>query len=103
MAIAAQCQPVTAVVRMPEGNDETMTTANIIGGVDAEGRYTGLNALLAAQSETGVKPRILCMLELDNLEVAAALASICQQSCAFGYISAWTQGLFVFTLSTVSY
>ncbi|WP_413728712.1 phage tail sheath protein [Sodalis sp. RH19] len=89
MAIAAQCQPVSVVVRVAEGKDEAATTANIIGGMDAEGRYTGLHALLAAQSETGVKPRIIGVPGLDNLEVATALASICQQLRAFGYISAW--------------
>ncbi|WP_413742308.1 phage tail sheath protein [Sodalis sp. RH15] len=89
LAIAAQAKPVTIVVRVAEGKDEAAITANIIGGVDAEGRYIGLNALLAAQSETGVKPRIIAVPGLDNLEVATALASICQQLRAFGYISAW--------------
>ncbi|WP_413734398.1 hypothetical protein ACL2XP_18135 [Sodalis sp. RH21] len=40
-------------------------------------------------------------LKSDNLEVATALASICPQLYAFGYISAWALGLFVFTLGTV--
>jgi|SRR5476649_2318373 len=89
MAIASQVKPVTVVVRVAAGKDEAESTSHIIGGVDADGRYTGLNALLAAQSETGVKPRILGVPGLDNLEVATALASVCQQLRAVGYISAW--------------
>jgi len=88
-AIADQSKPVTVVVRVEEGEDEAATTSNIIGGSDANGRYTGMKALLAAQTDLGVKPRILGVPGLDSLEVATALAAICQQLRAFGYISAY--------------
>lgn len=88
-AIADQSKPVTVVVRVEEGEDEAATTSNIIGGSDANGRYTGMKALLAAQTDLGVKPRILGVPGLDSLEVATALATICQQLRAFGYISAY--------------
>lgn len=87
-AIAEQAKPVTVVVRVATGKDAAETTSNIIGGANAEGRYTGMKALLSAQSELGVKPRILGVPGLDSLEVATALAGICQQLRAFGYISA---------------
>lgn len=87
-AIAEQAKPVTVVVRVATGKDAAETTSNIIGGANAEGRYTGMKALLSAQAELGVKPRILGMPGLDNQEVATALAGICQQLRAFGYISA---------------
>ncbi|HAU4294760.1 TPA: phage tail sheath protein [Serratia marcescens] len=87
-AIAEQAKPVTVVVRVATGKDAAETTSNIIGGANAEGRYTGMKALLTAQTELGVKPRILGVPGLDNLEVATALAGICQQLRAFGYISA---------------
>ena len=61
----------------------------IIGTTDENGQYTGLKALLAAESVTGVKPRILGVPGLDTKEVAVALASVCQKLRAFGYISAW--------------
>jgi hypothetical protein len=89
LAIAEQAKPVTVVVRVAEGKDEAETTSNIIGGADENGKYTGMKALLAAQAELGVKPRILGVPGHDNLEVATALASICQQLRAFGYISAY--------------
>lgn len=88
-AIADQSKPVTVVVRVEEGENEAATTSNIIGGSDANGRYTGMKALLAAQTDLGVKPRILGVPGLDSLEVATALAAICQQLRAFGYISAY--------------
>ena len=89
MAIANQAKPVAVVVRVAEGADEEETTSNIIGGTDVTGMYTGMKALLGAQAELGVKPRILGVPGLDNLEVATALAAICQQLRAFGYISAY--------------
>ncbi|MGB8665065.1 MAG: phage tail sheath protein [Serratia inhibens] len=89
LAIAEQAKPVTVVVRVAEGKDEVETTSNIIGGADENGKYTGMKALLAAQAELGVKPRILGVPGHDNLEVATALAGICQQLRAFGYISAY--------------
>ncbi len=89
LAIANQAKPIVVVVRVAEGKDEAETTTNIIGGTDATGMYTGMKALLGAQAELGVKPRILGVPGLDNLEVATALAAICQQLRAFGYISAY--------------
>ncbi|HHS9651405.1 TPA: phage tail sheath protein [Klebsiella oxytoca] len=91
-AIADQSKPVIVVVRVAEGTGEdaeAQTTSNIIGGTDASGKYTGLKALLTAEAVTGVKPRILGVPGLDTLEVATALAPICQKLRAFGYISAW--------------
>ncbi len=49
-AIAEQAKPVTVVVRVATGKDAAETTSNIIGGANAEGRYTGMKALLTAQT-----------------------------------------------------
>ncbi|STH11804.1 major tail sheath protein FI [Escherichia coli] len=89
-AIADQSKPVTVVVRVEDGtgDDEeaklAQTVSNIIGTTDENGQYTGLKALLAAESVTGVKPRILGVPGLDTKEVAVALASVCQKLRAFG-------------------
>ena len=88
-AIADQAKPVTVVVRVEEGEDEAATISNIIGTTDENGRYTGMKALLSAQTQLGVKPRILGVPGLDSLEVATALASIAQQLRAFAYVSAY--------------
>jgi len=88
-AVADQSKPVTVVVRVAEGKSEAETTSNIIGKTDENGRYTGMKALLSAQTELGVKPRILGVPGLDSLDVATALASVCQQLRAFAYVSAY--------------
>ncbi|CZY25059.1 tail sheath protein [Enterobacter hormaechei] len=94
-AIADQSKPVTVVVRVEEGTDEdeetalAQTVSNIIGTTDENGKYTGLKALLTAEAVTGVKPRILGVPGLDSLEVATALAPVCQKLRAFGYVGAW--------------
>ncbi|ELY4816153.1 phage tail sheath protein [Cronobacter malonaticus] len=93
-AIADQAKPVTVVVRVAEGTGESeealsQTVSNIIGGTDENGQLTGMKALLTAEAVTGVKPRILGVPGFDTLEVAVALASVCQKLRAFGYVSAW--------------
>ena len=94
-AIADQSKPVIVIVRVAEGTgtDEdaalAQTISNIIGTTDENGKYTGLKALLTAEAVTGVKPRILGVPGFDTLEVATALAPVCQKLRAFGYVSAW--------------
>lgn len=94
-AIADQSKPVIVVVRVAEGTgtDEdaalAQTISNIIGTTDENGKYTGLKALLTAEAVTGVKPRILGVPGFDTLDVATALAPVCQKLRAFGYVSAW--------------
>ncbi|MFP4894507.1 phage tail sheath protein [Paraburkholderia sp. EG304] len=87
-AISAQTKPVTIVVRVAEGNDDAATTSNVIGKTDASGRFTGMQALLAAQSRLGVKPRILGAPGLDTNPVATALGTLAQKLRGFGYVSA---------------
>lgn len=88
-AIADQASPVIVVVRVDEGATEAETTSNIIGTTTAEGKYTGLQALLSAQSKLAVKPRILGVPGLDSLPVATELISIAQKLRAFCYVSAY--------------
>lgn len=87
-AIAMQTKPFTVVVRVPEGADEAETTTNVIGGVSPSGQYTGIKALLAAQSKLGIKPRILGAPGLDTKAVTNALVAVAQQMRSFVYASA---------------
>lgn len=88
-AIADQASPVTVVVRVEEGESEAETTSNIIGGVTASGQYTGMKALLAAEAQLGVKPRILGVPGLDNLAVTTELAATAEKLRAFAYANAY--------------
>ena len=65
-AIGRQTKPVTIVVRVAEGKDAAETATNVIGTVTADGKYTGMKALLGAQARFGVKPRILATPGLDT-------------------------------------
>ena len=87
-AIKDQCNPLTVVVRVPEGADEAETTSNVIGGID-NGQRTGLQALMAAKAKLGITPRIIGAPGLDNAAVAAELAGIAAQTRAFAYVSAY--------------
>ncbi|WP_312597875.1 phage tail sheath protein [Stutzerimonas nitrititolerans] len=88
-AIADQASPVTVVVRVEEGESEAETTSNLIGGVTAGGQYTGMKALLAAEAQLGVKPRILGVPGLDNLAVTTELAATAEKLRAFAYANAY--------------
>jgi phage tail sheath protein FI len=80
-AIADQTRPVLVVVRVAEGADDAATASNVIGTTTAEGTKTGMQALLAAQAQLGVKPKILGTPGLETQAVTAALAVIAR-SCA---------------------
>jgi len=88
-AIADQAKPVTVVVRVAQGETEAETTTNIVGGVTPEGKKTGMKALLAAQSQLGVKPRILGVPGHDTQAVATELLAVAQSLRAFAYLSAY--------------
>ncbi|MDE1493235.1 phage tail sheath protein [Xenorhabdus bovienii] len=88
-AIADQAKPVTVVVRVAQGETEAETTSHLIGGVTDEGKKTGMQALLAAQGQLGVKPRILGVPGHDTQPVATALAGIAQKLRAMAYVSAY--------------
>ncbi len=88
-AISDQAKPVTVVVRVPQGETEEETTTNIIGAVTAEGKKTGMKALLSAQAQLGVKPRILGVPGHDNKAVATELLSVAQSLRGFAYLSAY--------------
>lgn len=86
-AIAAQADPITVVVRALEGADAAATTSAVIGE-STGGAYTGMQALLAAQGQLGVKPRILACPGLDTQAVATALAIVAKKLRAMAYVGA---------------
>ncbi|MBD2806564.1 phage tail sheath subtilisin-like domain-containing protein [Xenorhabdus szentirmaii] len=94
-AISDQCSPKVVVIRVADAanqkGDDTKLTQDqlIIGGVNEQGRYTGLYALLAAESNIGEHPRILAVPQLDTQPVALQLAIFAEKLRAFAYISAY--------------
>lgn len=88
-AIAAQTSPLIVGVRVPTGKDADATTSNVIGTTTADGQYTGMKALLAANTRLGVKPRVLGCPGLDTLPVASELATVAQRLRGFAYVNAF--------------
>lgn len=86
-AILDQTDPITIVVRVAEGADEATTTTNVVG-TSVDGVNTGMQALLTAQSQLGVKPRILACPGVDTQAVSVALAIVAKKLRGMGYISA---------------
>jgi uncharacterized protein len=87
-AIADHTRPVVVVVRVEEGADAAETATNVIGTTDANGQKTGMQALLAAQAQLGVKPKIIGTPGLETQAVTTALAIVAQKLRGFAYARA---------------
>lgn len=86
-AIADQVSPILVVVRVAEDADPALQDALVIGD-QVDGQFTGLQALLAAEVQTGFRPRILAAPGLDSADVAAELAVIAGKLRAMAYAAA---------------
>ncbi|MEJ7933647.1 phage tail sheath subtilisin-like domain-containing protein [Sphingobium sp. AN558] len=87
-AIADQTRPILVVVRVEEGDDAAETAANVIGTTNGTGQRTGMQALLAAQAQLGVRPRIIGAPGLETQAVTAALAIVAKKLRGFAYARA---------------
>lgn len=87
-AIADQTNAVVVVVRVEQKADQAEQTTAVIGG-QVNGKYTGMKALLTAEQNLKVKPRILGAPGLDSAAVTAALGGIAEKLRAFNYVSAF--------------
>lgn len=80
-AIRKQTRTPIVAVRVAEGVDRDATITNILGN----GTSTGLYALLAADADLALTPRILGVPEYDSAEVTAAMLGVAEQLRAFVY------------------
>lgn len=90
-AISDQCSPYVVVVRVrtavPTEDGSGLTQDQLtIGGVDANGHYSGLYALMTAEMRLGVRVRILAAPGLDTKPVATQMAVIAEKIKAFAYV-----------------
>ncbi|WP_234421159.1 phage tail sheath subtilisin-like domain-containing protein [Erythrobacter sp. EC-HK427] len=86
-AIGDQASPFVIVVRVEEGADQPETDANVIGATDG-GTYTGLQALLAASTQLGVKPTIIGAPALDSQPVVEEMVAVAKKLRGFVYAGA---------------
>lgn len=87
-AIADQVRCPTVIVRVAEGANAGELAANVIGTTTAQGIKTGMQALLAAEAQLGVKPRILGCPGLDTQAVTTALIAVAKKLRAMAYAAA---------------
>nr|WP_315384194.1 phage tail sheath subtilisin-like domain-containing protein [uncultured Sphingomonas sp.] len=87
-AIADQVRCPIVMVRIAEGANAAEKTANAIGTTTAQGQKTGMQALLAAEAQLGVRPRILGAPGLDTQAVTEALAIVAGKLRAMTYAAA---------------
>lgn len=76
--IYRQTGAVVAVVRVAESQEQGDQVSNVVGTIDNEtGSYTGLKALLSAESLLGVRPRLIIAPEFSHLAgVGAAMEGV---------------------------
>jgi phage tail sheath protein FI len=86
-AIADQVHTPVIVVRVAPGADAAATSAAVIGA-DVAGLKTGMQALLAAEAQVGIRPRIIGAPGLDTENVAKALAVVAKKMRAMAYAGA---------------
>ena len=86
-AIADQAKAPVVVVRVTAGADAATTSANVIG-TTVNGLKTGMQALLSAESQLGMKPKILGAPGLDTQAVTTALVVIAQKLRGYVYAAA---------------
>ncbi len=86
-AIADQTTPFVVVVRVADAVDPADRDANLIGDY-VEGIGTGAKALLAAEAQLGVRPRILGAPGLDRQAVIDELIIVAKKLRGFVYARA---------------
>lgn len=73
------------IIVVPEGADDAATEVNIIGGVDnASGQLMGISAIEACQEA----PTNIAIPQYSSVAVANALATVCDNTYAEGWIDA---------------
>lgn len=82
-AIYDQCSPIVIVVRVAV-DEEDQDTA-VIGSA---GAYSGVYALLAAESLTGSRPRVIGAPGLDTQDVTTAMVTVAQKLRGMVYAAA---------------
>jgi hypothetical protein len=82
-AIYDQCSPIVIVVRVAVDAEDQ--DAAVIGSA---GDYSGIYALLAAESVTGYRPRVIGAPALDTQAVTTALATVARKLRAMVYAAA---------------
>lgn len=84
-SILNQAKAVIVVVRVDSVENANEQRALVIGGTDANGNYTGLQAFLAAEHILGFKPRIIIAPGFTHQRVADGVSTLTIDKSGAGY------------------
>lgn len=86
-AIGDQVRAPVVIIRVTPGADSAATDTAVIGS-DVAGLKTGMQALLAAEAQVGIRPRIVGAPGLDTKAVATSLAVVAKRLRGMAYAAA---------------
>ncbi|CAD9194173.1 hypothetical protein [Acinetobacter bohemicus] len=80
--------PTLVVIRIesPYSTDE-LDQSLVIGTTEEIGQRTGLQALLTVKSVLGLTPKIICVPDVETIDIANAIGAICKKLRAYSYIT----------------
>ena len=79
--------PTLVVIRIKNPNEEILNQSLVIGTTAETGKRTGLQALLTVKSVLGITPKIICVPDVETIDVTNAIGAICKKLRAYSYIT----------------
>ena len=79
--------PNLVVIRIDHPLGEVLNQSLVIGTTEETGQRTGLQALLTVKSILGITPKIICVPDVETIDVANAIGAICKKLRAYSYIT----------------
>ncbi|TCB71416.1 hypothetical protein E0H89_15465 [Acinetobacter sp. ANC 3781] len=79
--------PTLVVIRIENPYSPSLDQSTVIGTTDEFGQRTGLQALLTVKSVLGITPKIICVPDVETVDVTNAIGAICKKLRAYSYIT----------------
>jgi len=79
--------PTLVVIRIDDPLGVVLNQSLVIGTTEETGQRTGLQALLTVKSVIGLTPKIICVPDVETIDIANAIGAICKKLRAYAYIT----------------
>ena len=79
--------PTLVVIRIDDPQGDGLDQSLVIGTTEETGQRTGLQALLTVKSVLGLTPKIICVPDVETIDIANAIGAICKKLRAYSYIT----------------
>lgn len=79
--------PTLVVIRIDHPLGAVLNQSLVIGTTEETGQRTGLQALLTVKSVLGLTPKIICVPDVETIDIANAIGAICKKLRAYSYIT----------------